>query len=197
MRRVQGGLELGPRLSGRSKAPPMSGKPMGEAADEKLTIRPVTPADLTAVRYVLVTTWHATYDVILGEEQVEAITAAWHSTEALEQKRVTPGGSFLLAETDGRILATAFARPGADGRVTLSLLYVLPEMQRRGIGRKLLAASLAAFPQARTIQLEVEPRNVHAIAFYERAGFRVVDEGGNCGGCGSGIRHLVMEKRFA
>jgi ribosomal protein S18 acetylase RimI-like enzyme len=170
---------------------------MGEAADEKLTIRFVTQSDLAAVRHVLVTTWHATYDAILGNQQVEAITAAWHSMEALEQQRLAPGSSFLVAEVDGRVVATASARSAADGRIMLSRLYVLPELQRRGIGRQLLAASLAAFPQARTIQLEVEPRNVHAIAFYERAGFRVVDEGDDCGGCGSGIRHLVMEKRLA
>jgi ribosomal protein S18 acetylase RimI-like enzyme len=154
-------------------------------------------ADLAAVRDVLVTTWHSTYDAILGEQQVEEITSAWHSIEALEKKRLTPGCSFLVAETDGRVVATAFARPGADDCIQLRQLYVLPQAQGRGIGRKLLAASLAGFPQARTVQLEVEPSNSHAIAFYERAGFRVVDDGDNCGGCGSGIRHLVMEKRLA
>jgi ribosomal protein S18 acetylase RimI-like enzyme len=168
---------------------------MCEDLEAKFTIRPVTQADLAAVRHVLVATWHATYDAILGEQQVEEITGTWHSMVALEQQRLALGSSFLVAEVDGRVVATASARSGADGRITLSRLYVLPEMQGRGIGRKLLAASLAAFPQARMAQLEVEPSNSHAIAFYERAGFRVVDDGDNCGGCGS--RHLVMEKRLA
>jgi ribosomal protein S18 acetylase RimI-like enzyme len=167
---------------------------MHKPADQQVTIRPVTPADLAAVRKLLAASWHATYDTILGTDQVEAIMAAWHSTEALERQRLAPGSSFLVGEMDGRVVATAFARPGADGRITLSQLYVLPEVQGRGIGRQLLAASLAAFPQARTVRLEVEPRNVSAITFYERAGFLVVGEGDDCGGCGSRIRHLVMEK---
>jgi ribosomal protein S18 acetylase RimI-like enzyme len=166
-------------------------------ADQALEIRPVTPADLAAVRNVLVATWHATYDAILGREQVEAIMAAWHSMEALERQRLVPDSSFLLAEVSGRVVATAFARPGADDRIVLSQLYVLPEAQRRGIGRQLLEASLAAFPLATTVRLEVEPRNVGAINFYERVGFQVVDEGGDCCDYGLRIRHLVMEKSVA
>jgi ribosomal protein S18 acetylase RimI-like enzyme len=170
---------------------------MNKPADQQMTIRPVTPADLAAVRNVLIATWHATYDPILGRDQVEAIMAGWHSMEALELQLIAPGSSFLVGEMDGRVVATAFARPGADGRIALSHLYVLPEAQGRGIGRQLLEATLAAFPQARTVRLEVEPRNVSAINFYERAGFRVVDQGDDCCGCGSRIRHLVMEKTLA
>ena len=167
---------------------------MSKPADQHVRNRSVMQSDLPAVRQVLVATWHATYDAILGKEQVAAITTAWHSIEALERQRDAPGSSFLVAEIGGRVVATASARSGPDGRITLSRMYVLPEAQRRGIGRRLLAASLASFPHARAVQLEVEPHNVAAIAFYERAGFRVVGEGDNCGDCGSRIRHLVMEK---
>jgi ribosomal protein S18 acetylase RimI-like enzyme len=170
---------------------------MSEPADPQVRIRPVTPSDLAAVREVLVATWHATYDAVLGKEQVETITTEWHSIEALERQRGAPGSSFLVAEIDGRVVATASARSGPDGRITLSRLYVLPEVQGRGIGRRLLAGSLAIFPEAKAVRLEVEPRNVGAITFYERAGFRVVGEGDDCGGCGSRIRHLVMEKPLA
>ena len=168
---------------------------MKTLADQALAIRPVTPADLAAVRKVLVATWHATYDTILGREQVEAIMAAWHSMEGLERQRLVPDSAFLLAEVSGRIVAIAFARPAADDHIVLSQLYVLPEAQGRGIGRQLLEASLAAFPHATTVRLEVEPRNVRAVKFYERVGFRVVDEGDGC--CGLSIRHLVMEKTIA
>jgi ribosomal protein S18 acetylase RimI-like enzyme len=170
---------------------------MCEDSDEKFTIRPVTHADLGGVRDVLVTTWHATYDEILGDQQVEAITADWHSIEALERQRLVPNAAFLVAELEGHIVGTAFARSGADDCILLRRMYVRPHAQGRGLGRQLLAACLATFPGARAAQLEVEPRNARAIAFYERAGFQVVSEGEGCGGCGSGIRHLVMEKRLA
>lgn len=168
---------------------------MCEPAKQQVTIRPVTQADLAAVQNVLATTWHATYDASLGKQQVDMIVANWHSIEALERRRLVPGCSFLLAEKVGRVVATAFARPGADDCIQLSHMYVLPEAQGRGIGRRLLAASLAAFPQGRTVQLEVVSHNADAITFYERAGFRAVGEGDDdCGGCGARIRHLVMEK---
>jgi ribosomal protein S18 acetylase RimI-like enzyme len=167
---------------------------MTTPADQAVAIRPVTPADLAAVRDVLVATWHATYDTILGTEQVDAIIAAWHSMEALERQRLAPGSSFLVAEVSGRVVATAFARPGADDHIVLSQLYVIPDAQGRGIGRQLLETCLAAFPHATAVQLEVEPRNARAINFYERVGFRVVDTGDGCCGYGLSIHHLVMEK---
>jgi GNAT superfamily N-acetyltransferase len=169
---------------------------MGESADQHVMIRSVTQADLAAVRHVLATTWHATYDAIFGDQQVEVITAAWHSTEALESQRLVPDAAFLVVELEGHIVGTAFARPGADDCILLRRMYILPHAQGRGIGRQMLAACLAAFPRARAARLEVEPRNARAIAFYERAGFRVVGEGDDCGGCGSRIGHLVMEKRL-
>jgi ribosomal protein S18 acetylase RimI-like enzyme len=170
---------------------------MCEPADQEVTIRPVTQADLAAVQDVLDTTWHATYDANFGKQQVDAIVAAWHSMEALERRRLEPGASFLVAVMDGRVVATAFARPGPGDCIQLRQMYVLAEAQGRGIGRRLLAAVFAAFPRARGMRLEVEPRNARAIAFYEREGFRVVGEGDDCGGCGSRIRHLVMEKPLA
>jgi ribosomal protein S18 acetylase RimI-like enzyme len=167
---------------------------MCEPAKQQVTIRPVTQADLAAVQNVLVTTWHATYDASLGKQQVDVIVAQWHSMEALERRRLVPGCSFLLAEKVGRVVATAFARPGVDGCVQLSHMYVLPEAQRHGVGRQLLETSLAAFSQARTVRLEVMADNADAITFYERAGFQVVGEGDDCYGCGARIRHLIMEK---
>jgi ribosomal protein S18 acetylase RimI-like enzyme len=160
---------------------------------EAALIRRVTPADVAAVRDVLATTWHATYDATLGADEVDAVTAAWHGQEALERQCRTPGAVFLLAEIGGRVVATAYAKPGREDRIELSQLYVLPEVQGRGLGRRLLATALASFPKGAPVRLEVELRNRRAIAFYEREGFRVAGQGEDCGGCGSRIRHVVME----
>src|SRR5918999_6538186 len=107
---------------------------MCELPDQEVTIRPATQADLAAVRDVLESTWHATYDAIFGKQQVDAIVAAWHSMEALERRQLEPGTAFLVAEMDWRVVATAFARPGADDCVQLRQMYVLPEAQGRCIG---------------------------------------------------------------
>ena len=147
-----------------------------------LTIRDVAESDVPAVRDVLVTTWHATYDPIYGPEKVAEVVASWHTVPRLAGQIGQPGAAFLLAAKSGRVVATAHANRAADGSVRLNRLYVLPEEQGSGVGSRLLKAALARFPEAERITLEVEPRNTAAIAFYERHGFRSERQQSTCGG---------------
>ena len=159
-----------------------------------LTIRRVTPQDLDAVRRVLVETWHATYDAVLGAERVAEITGSWHSLGNLAAQVDRPGEVFLLAQTDGAVVATASVVPASDG-VRLGRLYVLPTFQGQGIGRALMDEALRLAGDPDPVTLEVEPTNAPAIRFYEAAGFRIVDRSGACGAPGSGVEALVMERR--
>lgn len=58
-------------------------------------------------------------------------------------------------------------------------LLVLPEYQRRGIGSKLLEHMLGAFPDVNQTVLLADDTET-AAAFYEKAGFRKVNEVGCC-----------------
>jgi len=160
----------------------------------QVTIRPVGACDIEAVRHVLVTTWHATYDGTLGAGKVDEIATSWHSAEALARQVEAPDALFLLAEDDRGVLGCGFVRLDRPGTLDLGQLYVLPRAQGQGVGKRLLDRLMGAFPQAVSVRLEVEPRNARAIAFYERAGFRIVGMGEDCRGCGSMIAHVVMEK---
>lgn len=159
-----------------------------------LTIRDVVPADIAAVRSLLITTWHATYDPILGRDKVTDITGSWHAPGTLGRQIGEPGTAFLLAERDGEVIATSYALGGGEA-VMLRRLYVLPAEQGRGIGAALLARTLDRFPAARRIILEVERGNTPAIRFYERNGFTQVRLSGCCGDR-SDIQAIVMEKRL-
>ena len=67
---------------------------------------------------------------------------------------------FLVGTIDGAIVATVMA--GYDGhRGWINYLAVEPERRRQGLGRALA--------------VEVERRNLDAIAFYERVGFATDD----------------------
>jgi ribosomal protein S18 acetylase RimI-like enzyme len=162
----------------------------------QLTIRPVGACDIDAVRAVLVATWHATYDGTLGSAKVDEVTASWHSHRALARQAEAADAIFLLAEDAGGVVGCGFARLVGSGKLDLGQLYVLPDAQGRGIGTRLLARLVGAFPQAQSVRLEVEPRNSKAIAFYQRAGFTLVGTGTDCRGCGSAIPHVVMEKHL-
>ena len=144
-------------------------------------IRIARAEDLAAIRDLLVATWHDTYDALLGPLRVEEITSRWHSIEALGKGIGRDGRAFLVAEVKGEIAATSLAVGEDGGRLTIARLYVHPRHQGRGLGRRLLKASLDAFPAVRTVRLEVEPGNMRAIAFYERAGFREQRRTGGAG----------------
>jgi ribosomal protein S18 acetylase RimI-like enzyme len=161
-----------------------------------ITIRPVTLADIPAVRNVLVTTWHATYDHIDGPEAVTRITGVWHAVEVLQRQLNQPGSCYLLAETEtGQVVATSLANLQPDSTtVALSRLYVLPDYQHDGLGSRLLRETLMPFAVAQLITLEVAPENTAAIAFYERHGFHRVSETHHCGNSASGIAALIYQK---
>lgn len=157
-------------------------------------IRNATSDDLPALRDLLVATWHNTYDEIYGADRVADITDRWHSVQALDKGLYVSDSQFLVAEVDAIIAATAYARLDGNDVVKLDRLYVAPERQGLGLGYKLLAAVVAAYPNARTMELEVEPDNESARSFYERQGFEVTGRGQDCGGQGDGIEHLVMTR---
>lgn len=164
-----------------------------------LVLRPATPADIPALRALLVETWHKTYDPIFGAEKVTEITGRWHSEARLAEQIGAAAAAphrerQWVAEEAGRLLATIAVHALAPEKLEIGRLYVLPSAQGRGIGEKLMLAVLAQFPEARTARLDVEPGNAQAIRFYTRFGFRVARAGSACGGDqAAGIAHLVME----
>jgi GNAT superfamily N-acetyltransferase len=141
-------------------------------------IRAARQEDLPALRRTLVAAWHATYDHLIGAERVTALTDAWHSPEALRAELADPACVFLLAEEGERILAAATARAENEAEVALSRLYLLPEIQGRGLGRRLMNAVLAPFGR-RAVRLTVHSGNARGIGFYERHGFFVAGRSSN------------------
>jgi GNAT superfamily N-acetyltransferase len=144
---------------------------MTDSHDEiALRIRKVEVRDVEAVRAVLITTWHDTYDDIFGRERVDEITGAWHSVEALRNEVAREAHAFLLVERGGEIVATGSAGPLGDA-IAVHRLYVRPDMQSRGIGAALLEALVARFDARAAVELQVAAANARAIAFYVKCGF--------------------------
>ena len=135
-------------------------------------IRRVEPRDLAAVRTALVEAWHATYDPLIGAEQVTALTDDWHSPAALARELANEGCVFMLAESAGRVIGVSTARTEPEGGVTLSRLYLVPAAQGRGLGPRLMEETLARFGR-RAVQLTAHPGNARAVAFYADHGFLV------------------------
>lgn len=162
-------------------------------------VRPASPADAPAIRTLLVATWHATYDGILGSAKVTEITDRWHAVDNLVRQAEMAAHAperhvFLVAEGENGLDGTVSASMAEPEVVTLARLYVRPQAQRKGLGRALFQASLAPFADTPLVRLEVHPQNKGAIRFYEHCGFAAVNAGQACGGDGvAAVDHLIME----
>lgn len=128
----------------------------------KMEIRPFDPRDAKAVVQLwtdceLVVPWNNPYSDIQRKIEVQP-------------------EMFLVAHSDGRIIATVMA--GYDGhRGWINYLAVHPEHRRSGIGRRMMGEAerrlrAAGCPK---INLQVRSTNAAVIKFYERIGFKTDD----------------------
>ncbi|MDZ5697662.1 GNAT family N-acetyltransferase [Chelativorans sp. M5D2P16] len=139
---------------------------------ERFFVRTTMRADLEAVRALLVETWHDSYDALMGRDRVSEIVDSWHSIPALAARLERPRSEFIVADDGACIAGVAYAEASACGKtVALRQLYVLPGLQGRGIGSRLLNEIVECYPEARRMRLEVAEGNVRAIAFYRARGF--------------------------
>lgn len=144
------------------------------------------------IRDLLVETWHVTYDGIYGTQRVAEITDSWHSIASLERQLAIPQSEFIVADDGANILAVAFALAHGD-HADLKQLYVLPQVQRRGIGAMLVDEIARSFEDADAIFLEVEIANIRAIGFYRSRGFVECGRGDECNGQ-PGFETMLMRK---
>jgi len=101
----------------------------------------------------------------------------------------------LVALNGETIVGTAAASRLNDGSAKLHQIYVLPDVQGAGVGAALLRAVIDELADVNRLELEVEPQNTAARAFYARWGFVEVGKIADCGRPGSGISALLMAKR--
>jgi [ribosomal protein S18]-alanine N-acetyltransferase len=83
----------------------------------------------------------------------------------------SPYGLYLVLEERGEVFGQIGVRH-VLGELHVTTIAVKPEYRRQGHARALIAAALAAYPNASHVHLEVRPTNAEAIALYESLGFR-------------------------
>jgi GNAT superfamily N-acetyltransferase len=135
-----------------------------------LKIRDAGVDDVREIQRVARTTWDQTYRESIPEDVREEFINQAYSADSLKHRM--EANVFLVAAMGGEIFGFADIRSHSTTEVELAAIYVLPEMQGRGIGFRLLQAGVGRFPLSTSIMLRMERGNVWARRFYEAHGFR-------------------------
>ncbi len=125
----------------------------GSEQDPGTHLRPMEPSDLPAAM------------------ELDALCLPKPWSEAVWREELgSPFGLYLFLEEGGEIFGQIGVRHILD-ELHITTLAIRPERRRQGYARTLIGAALAAFPEARRVQLEVRPSNAAARALYEALGF--------------------------
>jgi len=88
------------------------------------------------------------------------------------RQAILEGHTLLVLEDQGGIVGSLGVHPTEAEGVSSLGMWIVPSHRRRGGGRMLIEAALAARPEeVHKIELEVFPENEAAISLYRRMGF--------------------------
>ncbi|MBI4430037.1 MAG: GNAT family N-acetyltransferase [Ignavibacteriales bacterium] len=145
----------------------------------KTEIRVWRKNDFSDIRRVIWNTWMDTYGSFIPEEDLRSFFEEYYNVEALEKQFENPDVVCYVAEVEGRIVAyerTFFNEE--EHREYVASLYVMPENQSAGLGRRLMtvAAEEAKKRKLDKVWLGVMVQNTEAVQWYKKMGYQIVEE---------------------
>lgn len=157
----------------------------------------MTAADFGTVARLGEVIWRAHYTKIIGSAQIGYMLADRYTPEKLGIYLNADDRWLMLLRIDGRAVGyCSYALTDDPGEMKLEQLYLLPELQGKGLGRLMLRhVEEQARARGRSmLMLQTNKRNAGAIAFYRKAGFTVREEAVFDIGNGFVMDDYVMEK---
>lgn len=144
-------------------------------------IRPLEPGDVDAVCALSLRAWEpvfSSFRAVLGERVYLLLYPDWQASQAAAVRRncLDPATSALVVEHDGEVAGFAVLLTQDDPPLgVVDMIAVDPAHQRRGLGRRLVDASVAHFAAAGLPLVNIgtggDPGHAPARALYESAGF--------------------------
>lgn len=161
-----------------------------------LVIRPASFNDVKYIQQVAAATWPQAYKHILSPQQLEYMLGLFYSAPALEQQ-LKDNHHFFLAVLEAQPVGFASFNQVADNTYKLQKLYVIPDVQKSGVGKKLLntVEEVAASMGGEKMQLNVNRKN-SAKDFYDRNGYQVIEEKDIDIGHGFWMNDYIMQKQL-
>jgi len=160
--------------------------PMTQEFDgQPILVEPAKPEDAEAVSNVQRLTWFDTYPnekagitkedirMRLEGEHGELIPKKIEQWQKIIETAGNEGAAFVVRDS-GKVVG--FVTPAiTNGRRRVGALYVLPEVQGKGIGGMLLEKAIEWHGRSEDIFLQVASYNQNAIEFYKNHGFEKTD----------------------
>ena len=119
---------------------------------------------------------------------------AWMYAEETIRLELAEGVHWEIVHCDGCEAGYLSITFGADRVAKLNKLYLVPELQGRGLGQEMLVRVFAVAAQngASEVRLQVNRANLRAQRAYERFGFRRVEAAIIDIGCGFAMDDYIM-----
>lgn len=162
-----------------------------------ITISEAVSSDIKTIQEIAYKTWPITYGEILSEAQLKYMLDMFYSEDALTAQFDKKEQLFyVITEQDLTLGFIGIEHNYENGNITkIHKIYILPETQGKGIGKTAIEAvqKFALENNSASVILNVNRFN-KALSFYERMGFKVIDEVNIEIGNGYLMEDFVMEK---
>jgi ribosomal protein S18 acetylase RimI-like enzyme len=157
-----------------------------------------TPHDLPLIRKLAEQIFHITYLPLQPKDKVDYLFDLMYSPTSLA-KQMSEGQKFIIAkeETEHLGFASYEINCKKPSVTKIHKLYVLANAQGKGVGKKLVdaIAGIATQSNNQVLSLNVYRQNP-VIDFYEKLGFKKVNDVDIDVGNGFTMNDFVMEKRL-
>lgn len=157
-----------------------------------------TTEDLPTIAEIARKTWPVAYGEILSQAQLEYMLNAFYSKESL-QDNMDNGHEFILAIENDIVLGFASFEHQYQHKAKTKIhkIYILPEIQGKGIGKLLIDAigEFAKGNNSNSLLLNVNRFN-KALTFYQKQGFEIIEAIDIEIGLGYLMEDYIMEKKI-
>lgn len=141
---------------------------------EAITIRDVTRRDVGKIRNFIYTQWQENYTDV-PPKTLKIIFDEFQSRDKLDKILRNSQNASLVLVKDEQIKGVVILATEDSFNLELESLYIVPELQGSGFGKKLFEKALLKFPKWKEIKVRVKAENYIGINFYKKLGFRVFD----------------------
>lgn len=141
-----------------------------------IEVRRATLDDVTQMSAVQCQTWKSAYKGIFSQRYLNTLSQT-HWVEGYKRGIQAQKNHFFVALVSGEVVGllvcgkNRFEEQGGE----IYVLYVLPDLQRKGVGEALMKQAYSALSAYATVDVHVVIGNSNAKRFYEKQGF--VDTG--------------------